>query len=163
MLSRLFWIGLAGLALIGGMVLQSGGGIFSWGDHREISAKVDESIEDRVDRAIDRSFDKMEVMGSDGQEVDIPAETKRAMADAVGRLVKAEASLALVKATDGSDEELAAVQTQRNKARADVDRLESQIRALDRAASGDSDATREQIKREVREDVRASVKEAVGS
>ena len=163
MLSRLFWIGLAGLALIGGMVLQSGGGIFSWGDHREISAKVDESIEDRVDRAIDRSFDKMEVMGSDGQEVDIPAETKRAMADAVGRLVKAEASLALVKATDGNDEELAAVQTQRNKARADVDRLESQIRALDRAASGDSDATREQIKREVREDVRASVKEAVGS
>jgi translation initiation factor 6 (eIF-6) len=147
MLSRLFWIGLAGLALIGGMVLQSGGGIFSWGDHREISAKVDESIEDRVDRAIDRSF----------------AETKRAMADAIGRLVKAEANLALVKATDGSDEELAAVQAQRNKARADVDRLESQIRALDRAASGDSDATREQIKREVREDVRASVKEAVGS
>ncbi len=158
MLSRLFWIGLAGLALIGGMVLQSGDGIFSWGDHREISAKVDESIEDRVDKAIDRSFDKLDAIDSNGQEIDVPAETKRAMADAVGRLVKAETNLALARATDGSDEELAAAQTQRNKARADVDRFEAQIRALDRAASGESDATREQIKREVREDVREAVR-----
>ena len=158
MLSRLFWIALAGLALIGGMILQSDGGIFSWGDHRDISAKVDESVEDRIDKAIDRSFDQLDAIDSNGKEIDVPAETKRAMADAVGRLVKAEANLALARATDGSDEEMAAAQSQRNKARADVDRLEAQIRALDRTASGESDAVREQIKREVREDVREAVR-----
>jgi hypothetical protein len=163
MLSRIFWIGLAGIALIGGMVLQGGGGVFSWGDHKEISAKVEGSIEDRVDQAIDRGFDKMEVMGSDGQEVDVPAQTKRAMADAVGRLVKAEANLAVARATDSSDEEMKSARTQRDKARAEVDRLEVQIRSLDRAASSESDVLREQIRREVREDIRASVRESVGS
>jgi hypothetical protein len=163
MLSRIFWISLAGIALIGGMILQDGGSVFSWGDHREVSAKAERAIEDRVEHAIDRSFDKMEVMGSDGQEVDVPAETKRAMADAVGRLVKAEANLAVARATDSSDEEMKAARTQRDKARAEVDRLEVQIRSLDRAASSESDALREQIRREVREDIRASVRESVGS
>ena len=163
MLSRIFWISLAGIALVGGMILQDGGGIFGWGDHREVSAKAEQAIEERVEHAIDRSFDKMEVMGSDGQEVDVPAETKRAMADAVGRLVKAEANLAVARATDSSDEEMKAVRAQRDKARADVDRLEAQIRSLDRAASSETDARREQIQREVREDIRATVRESVGS
>jgi hypothetical protein len=145
------------------MILQNGGSFFSWGDHREVSAKAEQAIEERVEHAIDRSFDKMEVMGSDGQEVDVPAETKRAMADAVGRLVKAEANLAVARATDSSDEEMKAVRAQRDKARADVDRLEVQIRSLDRPASSESDVLREQIKREVREDIRASVRESVGS
>jgi hypothetical protein len=163
MLSRIFWISLAGIALVGGMILQDGSGIFGWGDHREASAKAEQAIEERVEHAIDRSFDKMEVMGSDGQEVDVPAETKRAMADAVGRLVKAEASLAVARATDSSDEEMKAARAQRDKARADIDRLEAQIRSLDRAASSESDARREQIQREVREDIRATVRESVGS
>ena len=163
MLSRIFWIGLAGIALIGGMILQSDGGIFSWGDHREISAKVDESIEDRVDRAIDRSFDKMTVTRIDGEEVDVPAETKRAMAAAVGELVKAETDYAMVKVGDASDDEMKAAQARRVKARAEVERLEVEIKKLERMSSSERDALREQIKREVQEDVSASVKEAVGS
>ena len=162
MLSRIFWISLAGIALIGGMILQDGGSIFSWGDHREISAKAERTIEERVDHAIDRSFDKMEVMGSDGSEIDVPAETKRAMADAVGRLVKAEANLAVARATDSSDEEMKAARARREKARANVDRLETQIKNLDRASPSERDALREQIKRDVQEDVRTTVRESVG-
>ncbi|MCL6697513.1 hypothetical protein LZ496_01760 [Sphingomonas sp. NSE70-1] len=158
MLSRIFWIGLAGIALIGGMFLQSNGGIFDWGDHREISAKVDESIEDRVDRAIDRSFDKMTVTRIGGEEVDVPAETKRAMAAAVGELVKAETDLAMVKVGDGSDEELKAARARSAKARAEVDRLEAEIKKIERMTTSDRDALREQIKREVREDVREAVR-----
>lgn len=163
MLSRIFWIGLAGIALIGGMVLQGGGGIFSWGDDAKISAKVERSFEDRIDHAIDRSVDKMEVTGSDGQEIEVPAEAKRAMADAVGRLVKAETDLAIARVGDSSDEEIKAARANREKARADVDRLKEQFEKLDEAASSDNAALREQIRREIREDIRASVRESVGS
>ena len=162
MLSRIFWIGLAGIALIGGMILQGGGGIFSWGDHREISAKMDGSVEERIDRAIDRSFDKMTVMGTDGEEFDVPAETKRAMASAVAELVKAETDLAVARVGEDDEEAVKAAQARRAKARADVDRLEAEIRKLDRASSGDREAIREQIKREVQEDISGTVKEAVG-
>ena len=163
MLSRIFWIGIAGMALIGGMMLQNGGSIFSWGDHREISAKTDRSIEERIDHAIDKSFDKMEVTGSDGEQIDVPAETKRAMAAAVAELVKAETDFAMVKVSDGNDDEMKAAEARRVKARAEVERLETEIKKLDRMSSSERDALREQIKREVRDDVNASVKEAVGS
>ena len=163
MLSRIFWIGLAGIALIGGMILQSDGGIFSWGDHREVSAKADRSIEEKVDRAIDRSFDKMTVTRIDGEQIDVPAETKRAMAAAVAELVKAETHYAMVKVGDASDDEVKAAQARRVKARAEVERLEVEIKKLERMSSSEREALREQIKREVQEDVSASVKEAVGS
>ena len=162
MLSRIFWISLAGIALIGGMILQDGGSIFSWGDHREISAKAERTIEERVDHAIDRSFDKMEVMGSDGSEIDVPAETKRAMATAVAELVKAEADLAVAKIGESTDEEMKVARARREKARANVDRLETQIKNLDRASPSERDALREQIKRDVQEDVRTTVRESVG-
>jgi hypothetical protein len=160
MLSRLFWIGLAGFALIGGMVLQDGIG---WDDDAAISLKAERSIEDRIDHAIDRSFDKMEVMDSDGREVDVPAEAKRAMAGAVAELVKAETDLAIAKVGESNDAELKAARARREKARADVDRLEDQIRKLDQASPSERDALREQIKREVQENVRATVKESVQS
>jgi hypothetical protein len=163
MLSRIFWISLAGIALIGGMVLQNGGWVFGWGDRPEISAKAERTIEDRVEHAIDRSFDKMQVVGDDGREVEVPAETKRAMADAVGRLVKAEADLAIARVGEDDEEAVKAAQARRMKARADVDRLKVQIEKLDQAASSESDALREQIRREIREDIRASVRESVGS
>ena len=92
MLSRIFWISFAGIALIAGMALQDGG-IFSLADRTPDHAKAEQTIEARIETAIDRSFDKMHVTGSDGEEIDVPAKTKRAMADAVGRLVKAEADL----------------------------------------------------------------------
>lgn len=155
MLSRIFWIGLAGIALIGGMVLQNG--IF-WDDDTEISSKTERTIEDKVDRAIDRSFDKMTVMGSDGEEVDVPAETKRAMASAVAELVKAETDLAVARVGEDDEEAVKAARARREKARAEVDRLEAEIRKLDRATDSDRDAIREQIKREVQEDVREAVR-----
>ena len=160
MLSRIFWIGLAGIALIGGMVLQNGDFLFGW-DDSDYSAKAERSIEERVDRAIDRSFDKIEVQGSHGHEIDVPAETKRAMASAVAELVKAETDLAVAKIAESSDEELDAARARREKARAAVDRLEVQIRSLDRASASERDALREQIRREVQEDVRATVRESV--
>lgn len=163
MLSRIFWIGIAGMALIGGMFLQNGGSMFSWGDKPEISVHTERTIEEKVDRAIDRSFDKMTVTRVDGHEVDVPAETKRAMAAAVGELVKAETNLAMVRVGDGSDEELAAARARSEKARAEVDRLEAEIKKLERMSSSERDALREEIKREVQEDVRDSVTEAVGS
>jgi hypothetical protein len=155
MLSRIFWIGLAGIALIGGMVLQNG--IF-WDDDTEISSTTERTIEDKVDRAIDRSFDKMTVMGSDGEEVDVPAETKRAMASAVAELVKAETDLAVARVGEDDEEAIKAAQARRAKARAEVERLEVEIRKLDGATANDRDAIREQIKREVQEDVREAVR-----
>ena len=160
MLSRLFWIGLAGLALIGGMVLQDGIG---WDDDHDISMRAERTIDETIDRALDHGFDKMTVTGSDGEEVDVPAEAKRAMASAVAELVKAETDLALARVGEDDEEAVKVAQARRAKARAEVDRLEAEIRKLDRASSGDREAIREQIKREVQEDVSASVKDAVGS
>ena len=88
MLSRIFWIGIAGIAIVAGMIIQNGRGILSWGDGSDHSRS--QRIELRVDAAIDRSVDRMQIVGSDGEEIDVPAEAKRALADAVGRLVKAE-------------------------------------------------------------------------
>ena len=85
------------------------------------------------------------------------------MASAVAELVKAETDLAIAKVSDGSEEELNAARARREKARAEVDRMEEQIRNLDRASPSERDALREQIKREVQEDVRESVKASVQS
>ena len=163
MLSRLMWISVAGLALIVGIVVQDGDKIFGWVKDTEISAKAEGAIEDRVAHAIDRSFDEMQVTGSDGQEIDVPAETKRAMADAVARLVKAETDYAMARIGDDSEREVRAARAERVRARAEVERLKTEFEKLERAEDSEKDVLREQIRREVREDVRTSVREAVGS
>ena len=84
MLSRIMWISVAGIALIAGIAMQDGDWIFGSNDRTEISSKADRTVEARVDRAIERSFDKMQVTDGDGREIDVPARTKRALADAVG-------------------------------------------------------------------------------
>ena len=162
MLSRIMWISVAGIALIAGIAMQDGDWMFGWNDRTEISSKADRTVEARVDRAIERGFEKMEVVGSDGVEIEVPAETKRAMADAVGRLVKAEADLAMARIGEDDEDAIQAAQARRNKARADIDRLKVQMQAYERAASSDNDALREEIRREIQEDVRASVRDAVG-
>ena len=160
MLSRIFWIALAGIALIGGMVLQDGIG---WDDDHDISMKAERTIEEKVDRAIDRSFEKMEVTGSDGEEIDVPVETKRAMASAVAELVKAETDLAVARVGDDDEEAVKDARARRENARAEVDRLEAQIRKLERASGNEREAIREQIKRDVQKEVSGTMKEAVGS
>jgi hypothetical protein len=162
MLSRIFWIGVAGIALIAGMALQDGDGIFSW-DHDQASATTEQSIENGVDRVIDRSFDKMRVARSDGEEIDVPAKTKRAMAEAVGRLVKAESELAIARVGEDDEEQLRAASAERDRARADIDRLKAEIKGLGGAAQSDHEALREHIRREIREDVHDTVRDAVRS
>ena len=128
MLSRIFWVGVAGIALIAGMALQDGPRIISW-DHDEPPVHKASSIDEKVDRALDRSFDKMHVTDADGEEIDVPAKTKRAMADAVGRLVKAEADLAMARIGEDDQEAMKAASARRDKARADIDRLKAEIRS----------------------------------
>lgn len=163
MLSRIMWISVAGIALIAGIAMQDGDWMFGWNDRTEISSKADRTVEARVDRAIERSFDKMQVTDGDGREIDVPARTKRALADAVGRLVKAETQLALARIGEDDEDEMRAARAERDRARADVDRLKTQIEEFERASQGDNDALREEIRREVQEDVRETVRDAVRS
>ena len=162
MLSRIFWVSVAGIAIIAGMALQDGDSIFRWSHDKEVSAKTERSIEAEVERAIDGSFDKMQVVGADGDEIEVPAETKRALAAAVGELVKAEADMALARVGEDDPEALRAAAARRDQARREVDRLKAEIKGHERAAQSEQDALREQIRREVQQDVRESVKGAVG-
>ena len=162
MLSRIFWVGVAGIALIAGMALQDGPRIISW-DHDEPPVHKASSIDEKVDRALDRSFDKMHVTDADGEEIDVPAKTKRAMADAVGRLVKAEADLAMARIGEDDQEAMKAASACRDKARADIDRLKAEIKEFERAAQGEDEALREEIRSEIRAEVRDSVRDAVGN
>jgi hypothetical protein len=163
MLSRLLWVGVAGIALIAGIALQDGDSIFSWSHDSDIAAKSGRAVDKQVERAIEGSFDKMQVTGSDGQEIDVPAETKRAMAEAVGRLVKAEADIAIARVGEDDEEAVREATARRDRARADVDRLKAEIKGIEKAAQSDDDALREQIRREIREDVRDTVRDAVRS
>ena len=158
MLSRIFWIGIAGIALIGGIILQGGRGIFSWGDDADHQRSVAHRIETRVDAAIDHSFDKMQVLGSDGKEIDVPPETKRELAGAVGRLVKAETDLAFLSVRDGSQEELTAAKVRRDRANAEVDALQARIERQKQVTNDQADAVREQIRADVRDTVREAVR-----
>lgn len=161
MLSRIMWISVAGIALIAGIMIQDGGKIFSWADdHADISVKTEQAIVGSVDRAVEGSVDKMTVMGSDGEEIDVPPETKRALGEAVGRLVKAETTLAMLRFRDASEDERKAAEARRTQARADVDRLKAEIKRHDPAAMLESDAITEQVKSEVREDIRAEIRGA---
>jgi len=160
MLSRIFWVSAAGIALVVGMIIQGDWNI-DWTGDDEVSVRTARTVEEKVDRAIDASFDKMTVVQSDGREVDVPAETKRAMATAVGELVKAETDLAVAKIGEDDEKAIAAATVRRDRARAEVDRLKDKIEALEEGSQVDKDALREQIRREVQEDVRATVRESV--
>ena len=161
MLSRIFWVGLAGIALVSGMILQNGDEMLAWTGYHDMSASAEQAAEAKADRALDRSFDRMEVVGADGRKLDVSAETKRAMASAVGELVKAETNLALIRIGDESEREVLAANARRDRARAEVDRLKAEIEAQDRAGPQDPERVRAQIRTEIQEDIRATVRDAV--
>lgn len=161
MLSRIFWVGIAGFALVTGMLLQDGGRIFSMAAESESMDGIERSIEHSVDRAIDGSFDQMQVMDGDGNEIDVPPETKRALGEAVGRLVKAKADLAILKVRDATDGEIAAAEVRSAQARADVDRLKAQIKGQEQVARAEQDAIVQQVERQVQQDVRAEIREEI--
>ena len=158
MLSRIFWIGLAGIALVGGMILQGGGSLISWGDGGH-QRSVAHRIETKVDAAIDHSFDKMSTVTVDGKEIDVPPETKRALAGAVGELVKAETDRAMLKVSDASEQEMDAADARVDRARAEVDRLKDQIEQQKDVAQDQRDV----IHDHVRDEVRQTVHDAVGN
>jgi len=165
MLSRVFWVGIAGVALVIGMVLQDGW-IFDSVERelaveQTVDAKVDRIVDAEVQRAVDGGFDRLEVVGTDGREIDVPAQTKRALAEAVGRLVKAQADLAILRISDAGEDEIRAANAMRDQARADVDRLKAQINDLEQASRLEQDAVRQQIQREVRDEIRTEIREAV--
>ena len=162
MASRIFWVFIAGLALVTGMVLQDGDRIFTWADDEAgISAKTERAIDVGVDRVVDNSVYRMQVVGRDGREIDVPSETKRALAEAVGRLVKAEANLTVLAIRDANEEEIAAASVRRDQARTEVETLKAEIERQRQMSRTQSDAISEQIQREVQDDVRAAVRDAV--
>ena len=173
MLSRIFWVGIAGLALVAGILIQDGDSMFRWGDHdrgidasidravdrsvdRAVDGRVDGAIDRTVDRVVDRSIDGMQVVGPNGREIEVSREAKRALVEAVGRLVKAEAGLAALRIADGSAQEMKAAAAVRDHARADVERMKVQIRDQEMAASVERD-----VRQEIREDIRDTVRDAV--
>ncbi len=155
MLSRIFWVGIAGLALVTGMVLQGDNWLFGSSD-RAIDIGIGRAVDRTVDRAVDRSVDHMQVVGPDGQQIAVSADTRRALAEAVGRLVKAEADRAVLRIGDASEDEMRAVNARRVEARAEVDRLKARINGEEQAA--DRDAVREEVRREIRDTVREAVR-----
>jgi hypothetical protein len=155
MLSRIMWMLIAGLALVAGMAVQDGDRFFSWGDDAKISSRTEHKIDVSVDRVVDRAIDRMRITDPSGQELDASPEAKRALADAVSRLVEAEASLAVLRIRDRNSPELPAARARRDHARAEVDTLKDAIRQQQQAP------TREQIRQEVRDDIRDTVRDAV--
>lgn len=155
MASRIFWILMAGAALVAGMAVQDGGSMFRFGDGNDRS--VHRSIEARVNRAIDHS---VTVTDSDDREMDISPEAKRALMHAVGQLVKAETRLALVRVGDETPEDVAAATAARDHARAELDRLKAEFKQQEKA-SVTRHVTRDQIRDEVRDNVRETVRDAV--
>jgi hypothetical protein len=161
MLSRIFWVGIAAVALVTGMVLQDGDRMFSWTGQEDVSARTQRAIESGIDRTVDRSVDRMEIVGSDGRQIEVSHDARRALGEAVGEMVKAEADLAIIKIRDGSDDEVKAAETRRDQARTVVETLKAQIERQDRLADRDRNAIRDQVRQEVREDVRDTVRDAV--
>jgi hypothetical protein len=157
--SRLFWIFLAGIAIVAGFALQQRDILFAWGS----DSATERGIEARIDRGIDRSLSRMDVVGSDGKTIDVAPETKRALADAVGRLVSAETHLVLAKVRHASETELRQATLSRDSARAEVERLKDRIDREKQLSGRDRAVVREQIRQQVRDDIRESIRSAVRS
>jgi hypothetical protein len=151
MLSRLFWIGLTGIALIAGIAWHSGHSPMTWEENAE------RTVDQRVETAIDRGVAKMEVTGADGEAIEVPPEDKKALADAIGRLVKAETELAILRVRDGSEKEIAAADSRRDQAKDDVEAIKDRIEGQKQLA----DNRRHELRDQIRDDVRKSVREAV--
>ena len=154
MLSRIFWIGLTAIALIAGIAWQGSHRFISWDYDSDRPSK---HIEARVDEAIHRGIDKMEVTGEDDTTIDVPPETKRALADAIGRLVKAETSLAMLRVRDGSKKEIDAATARRDQAKADVETIKDRIEGQ-KALAEKRGRLGDHIRAEVHETVRDAVK-----
>lgn len=161
MLSRIFWVGLAGLALVIGMVIQDGDRMLAWGHDTEFGQDTERAIVAGIERSVTGSFDKMQVIDSEGREIDVPPQTRREFGVAVGRLVKAETDLAVLKIRDGSDQDMRAAEASRDGAKAEVDRLKAAIKGEEQPAAVDQNAIRDQVRSEIREEIRTEIRQAI--
>ena len=84
-------------------------------------------------------------------------EQKRALAAAVSRFVKAETDLVIIKVR-GSDKEVEAATTERDKARTEMEELKEQITEQKEAGRSARDRTRDQIRDDVRDEIREAVR-----
>jgi hypothetical protein len=160
MASRIFWVMIAGLALVTGMVLQDGVSIFGWNDRvsERVERAVDRSVDRTIDRTVDRTIDHMRVVDADGREIAADPDAKRALGEAVGRLVKAEADLAVLKVRDGAAQDIQAASTRRDQARTEVETIKAKIEQQDRLSQGNRDDARTQLRDDIRDTVRDAVR-----
>ena len=158
MASRIFWILMVGVALIGGAAMQ-GGLIFDWSDDHRVERATEARVEARVDNAVDQHFDRMRVVGSDGRTIDVSPQTKRELGGAVRRLVAAEAELALLRIDGDNDAAMREARSRSESARADVERLKAQLEREKQLSERDRDAVRTQIQQEIRESVRSAIRD----
>ena len=161
-MSRIFWILMVVLALVAGTLFQARDFVFAWVGDTAVEARVEQAIETGVADAVESSFDRMQVVDSDGRAIEVAPQTKRDLGDAVRRLASAEADLAIMRVR-GSDD-AAAVQearSRRDAARNDVERLKAEIERQDELSAPDRDAVRQQIQQEVRSSIRETVRSAV--
>lgn len=155
MLSRIFWIALAGVALIGGIIYQNGSLI----DLGHSDLVREQAIEAKIGRTVENHLaDHVTVVTADGHDVTVPRETKKALGEAVSELVAAKAELAILRARNADTAEIQAVERRSEQARARVERLKEDIDEQKRLSHGDRDAIRTQIREDVREAVRGSLR-----
>ena len=76
MLSRILWIGLAGIALIAGAILQNRDSLFEGTDHHSGA----------IERAVDAGVDTVPIVVIDTRQNPVSPDAKRALDDAVRRL-----------------------------------------------------------------------------
>jgi hypothetical protein len=149
MAGRIAYLMVAGSAIVGGMYFQ--GDLDFDGDRDRRSVTVHESRDRDIDRRIDRIVDRETRRASRGGET-VDAATKRALAEAVAELVRAEGSLVAIK-LDGNipAEAIKQAEHRRNLARQAVDRISDEVKVQSR---GDRDELRQTIRDEVRAAVR---------
>ena len=151
MLSRILWIGLAVLALVGGIIYQSGAIHalrHSDGSHGHLIASVVES----------GVADHMTVINANGEKVDLPREQKQELASALGEFAAAKADLALLRARNADANEIAAAEQRSERARAQVHKVRDQIHGVEDRGAVDRDALRTNAQDSVRQAVRDSIR-----
>ena len=156
MAGRFAYLLIAGGAVFGGMIFQGDIDLFGDSDQRVTSHVTVDRDDDAVDRVIDRVADKMVVRGDDGETADVDPATKRALAEAVAELVRAEGSLIVAKLDDDMpDAAILQAEQRRDLAQQAVDRLADNAKAETR---GNRDALKQNIRDDVREGARDAVR-----
>lgn len=162
MAGRIVWIGIAGAALVTGMVVQGDVDIGSeLGDHGddvrvERSVRVDRDLNRRIDRIIDRATRGIDSRGADDKPIEENPVIRRQMAGAIAEYLRAEVSLATAKSDDKLPKAaLDQAEQRRDAARLAVDRLADEAKAVSR---DDRDEIRENLRDEVRDAVRDAVR-----